>query len=418
MPNPVLTSLIEQRDHQFEIADEIAQRALTEERDLTESEVELVTRNRERVERLNGQITPLQEMENLQIAAGTTRATLVRSVPVPTPAGNPQNPQAPVYATYAQWARDEMIRRFDGISALVPGGRAAAEERLTRAVVNTLSGDVPGLIPTPHMSQILQVIDKSRPFVAASRRVNLDAGKLTYPWITSRPAVSVQAAEKTETPGNKMAVQMNTVTAKTYLGSGDLSWQTITWSTPDALALWFDLAAEAYAQATEQETAGNIAGTTGTTTVASDTFADWYAALAEAAGKVFVATRAVADTIYADVETGFKLAGMVSTSMPVFNAAGSINLSTGQGSVGGLRLVVSPMAAPPLVVVGSSRFLITGENTGAPVELRAVEPNIGGMEVGVIGAFAASIVDEAAFEKITPPVVGAAANGGTRTAAK
>ena len=34
---------------------------------------------------------------------------------------------------------------------------------------------------------------------------------------------------------------MVTTTACTYLGGGDLSWQAINWSTPDALDLWFRL---------------------------------------------------------------------------------------------------------------------------------------------------------------------------------
>lgn len=410
MPNPVLESLHDERERQLDVVDQLCARAQEEERDLVDAELELVTRSRDRITALDRQIAPLTELDAMRAASGETRGRLSRSQP---PA--PQTPDAPaaVYTTFAQYARDVMITRFDPVAAMVPGGRATAQERLTRAVANTLTTDVPGLLPPQHLAQILQVIDSNRPFVNATRRVALQSGKLTYPWITSRPSVSEQVTEKTETTSTKMTVQMNEILAKSYLGAGDLSWQTINWTTPDALQLWFDLAAEAYAKATEQETAGNLQGMTGTTTVGGDTFADWYAALAAAAGLVFSRTGAVADTIYADVATGFKLAGMASTALPVFNAAGNVNLSTGQGTVGGLRLVVSPMAISPLVVVGSSRYIITAETPGAPVELRAVEPAIGGMEVGVIGAFACSIVDASAFEKLVPPVGTATAGGGT-----
>jgi hypothetical protein len=41
--------------------------------------------------------------------------------------------------------------------------------------------------------------------------------------------------------------------------------------------------------------------------------------------------------------------------------------------------------------------LLVGETPNAPVEMRAVEPAIGGMEVGVIGAFKAKVFDSQRF---------------------
>ena len=40
-----------------------------------------------------------------------------------------------------------------------------------------------------------------------------------------------------------------------------------------------------------------------------------------------------------------------------------------------------------------SSALLIGENNGNPVELRVVEPRIGGYEVGIIGAFKAAVFD-------------------------
>ncbi len=53
------------------------------------------------------------------------------------------------------------------------------------------------------------------------------------------------------------------------------------------------------------------------------------------------------------------------------------------------------------VVVGDSSSLLAAETAGAPVELRAVEPALGGMEVGVIGALVSKITDVNAFRKLT-----------------
>jgi hypothetical protein len=54
-----------------------------------------------------------------------------------------------------------------------------------------------------------------------------------------------------------------------------------------------------------------------------------------------------------------------------------------------------------VIVVGDRDGLLVAETAGAPVELRVVEPAIGGVEVGLIGAFEAVVVDDGAFAMIT-----------------
>src|SRR6185503_434951 len=104
-------------------------------------------------------------------------------------------------------------------------------------------------------AQIFQVIDTSRPLVASALRDTLEGGILTYPRVDATPVVAVQSSEKTEAGNTGMDISMQTATASTYLGGGDLSWQAINWSTPNALDLWFRLAAADYALKTEQDAA-------------------------------------------------------------------------------------------------------------------------------------------------------------------
>jgi hypothetical protein len=72
--------------------------------------------------------------------------------------------------------------------------------------------------------------------------------------------------------------------------------------------------------------------------------------------------------------------------------------------MGGLRFVVSDGFAAATAIVGDSTKLLCAETPGAPVEMRAVEPSIGGLEVGVIGAFACTAVLPGTFVQLTPPV--------------
>ena len=62
-----------------------------------------------------------------------------------------------------------------------------AEERLERTLQNVTSTTVAGLIIPTHMTDILDIIDRSRPVCASGRAVPLDRGSMTYPKIGTRP---------------------------------------------------------------------------------------------------------------------------------------------------------------------------------------------------------------------------------------
>jgi hypothetical protein len=94
---------------------------------------------------------------------------------------------------------------------------------------------------------------------------------------------------------------------------------------------------------------------------------------------------------------------LVSDASPVFMTTGGFSLATLSGTVAGLALVSSAGFPAGTCIVGDSSALLTAETAGAPIELRAVEPSIGGMEVGVIGAFLSELIEDPAFVKLTAP---------------
>jgi HK97 family phage major capsid protein len=405
MPNAVLSRLQDERDQLLSQCDQITDGAEADERDLSDAERNLIARNHARIE---SEIDPqLEQLEQLEVTRARHQRASVQ-LPEPVRRGAVElvspEPDPVVYRTFAQYARDQLIVRYDQIAQRAgPGARQQAEDRISRAVANTLSSDVMGLIPPQYLTQIVEVISTSRPIVESARRIGLTSGQLMYPSIASRPSVGKQTAEKTEAPSSKMTVNFVTVTADTYVGAGDISWQAINWSTPDALQLWFDLAAEAYARQTEAATGTVLAQLATGAPPASDDLAGWMAAIASAAGDIYRSTNRRADTIYADPTTGYHLVGLVSNQSPVFLSTGGFSLSTGSGNIAGLQLVISNGLPAGTVIVGASSALLVAETAGAPVELRAVEPALGGMEVGVIGAFVAKVIDTAAFTKLGTP---------------
>jgi HK97 family phage major capsid protein len=413
VPNSVLQRLVDEREQINRDIDHVNEASADDERDPSEAERQLLTRYRQRLSEVEPMIVEQLELEEQRHSAKDASAMLQRAGARRGERADQLQPAAPAapafeeggYGSFAQYARDVLILRYDQIAGRAgPGARHEAEQRLQRTVANTTSSTVAGLVTPQYLQQIMTVIDKARPIVDASRRTPLTSGSLQYPSITQKPIVGKQTAEKTEGPSQAMNVSFVTVTADTYTGVGDLSWQAMNWSTPDALSLWFDLAAEAYAQQTEAAAGTVLAAATAMATPAvpaTPVLADWMTAITAAAGTVYAASRRHPDTVFADIATGYSIMGLVANVAPVFFPAGNFSLGSGQGNIAGLRLVISPGLPAKTVVVGSAQSLLTAETAGSPVELRAVEPALGGMQVGVIGAFVSKITDGGAFRKLT-----------------
>lgn len=382
-------------------------------RDLNELEVEQIEKWRQRITDLDTEISVLTE--DLEREANTRDVSkLIRVVSEPAQVVESIREGGPVvYRTFAAYAQDKLTSEYELLATRAAADRGTdpvtvrqqSIERLQRALEHTLSSDVPGLVPPQHMAQIMDLINSKRPVVSTARSVDLSRGKLTYPVISQRPEVIKQGTEKTLGGSVGMAVDLDDITADTYIGGGNLSWQTINWSTPDALQLWFDLAAEAYAQATETAacteiasagpgTASPVLGTAGT-----ETLAQWRAAVLGAVGAVYSNTsgRAQTNTLYLSADQFFYLAALATDAVVQMSPVGNLDIAGMTGTFSGLRVVGSYGFAGNTRIIGDSNAFLYGENPGAPVELRAVEPSIGGMEVGIIGAFQSKVFDDDRF---------------------
>jgi HK97 family phage major capsid protein len=409
-----LERLADERDRTQEKLGDLLQVAEEEKRDLNDFEREQATKYRSRIGELEEEIVVLgDDVERANEARDVSR--LVRDDDEPSEAqrrwAQPRSDAPIVYRNYAEYARDQLIVRFPQIAEQAAGPRGdvtamrtEAQERLQRTLQDTTSTTVAGLVPAAHMAQIMDIIDNSRPVVDSGRSVPLERGSLTYPHITGRPAVELQASEKTEGGTINMDVDLETLTASTYIGGGNLSWQAINWSTPDALQLWFDLAAEAYARQTEEAACDvledSAAGTLGTTsgrlgTAGTETFGQWRTAVINGISSIYSTTggRARTNTLYLSAARFFQLAALGSDEVVQMSAVGNLNVGSMTGTFSGLQVVGSYAFDQDVAIIGDSGALLVGETAGAPVQLRAVEPSIGGMEVGVIGAFAAAVFD-------------------------
>jgi HK97 family phage major capsid protein len=419
-----LERLADERGRVEEKMEDLKRVAEEENRDLNDYEQEHLTKYRERVDQLEAEIVLLAgDLERAQDSKDVSR--LLRSddddgagpggTRLPARARGTSS-DAIVYRSFAEYARDVYITKSDLIASAAAGPtgdvqstRAAAEERLSRTLQNTTSSVVAGLLQPTHMTQIMDIIDASRPIVASGRDVPLDRGSLTYPKIDTRPTVVKQTSEKTEGGTIAPAISLQTVSADTYIGGGNISWQAINWSNPDVLTLWFDLAAEAYARQTENAAADLLEdavgiGTVGTAsgrlgTVGTEAFGAWRSAVVAGLGGIYTATngRHRTDTLYLSANRFFQLAALGTDQVTQMSPVGNLDVGSMTGTFFGLRVVGSYGFDQDVAIVGDSSALLIGENAGNPVEMRVVEPSIGGMEVGLIGAFKAAVFDANRF---------------------
>ena len=423
MGNAVLQRLVDERASRQENIDRILDRANEEERDPTESERELITKERMRIaSELDPMIGELLDVEETRGQARDARAALTRrretpEEPPPDNGGDGDDDgeggEPAEYRRFAHYARDFIICRFDRARANVPAQtRQRAAQRLERAVSQVLVADVGPLVSPQYINEIMQVINKARPIVASSRQVPLSSGKVQFPKLGTRPTVAKQATEKTEAGVGAMTVTFVEVVADTYLTAGNFSWQVIQWSNPDALTLWFDLAAADYAKKTEAAAGTVLAGADAAPTAVTGPMdlAKWMAAIAGAAAEVYANTGRYANTLYLNPADAYPLVALVGNVNPTFLATGNADLSTGTWpAIAGLSMVVSSGIPAKSAIVGDSGAFLTAETPGSPVDLRAVEPSIGGIEVGIIGAFTSAVTDAGAFAVVLEMVPGVVA---------
>ena len=411
-----LASLLDEREQVQKLHETVISAVETNDSKMpSESQAEQIKMYREKAQALDAEITDLSEdVERNRRAVESSKA--IRRALAGNADGVEVDGDGVVYRTMAAYARDFILTRESQVCSKIAAqfgdssSLQAARERLQlvkRTPANTLSSNVEGLQPDQHIAQIFQVIDASRPLVNSARRTNLERGTLTYPSLTTKPVVAVQSAEKTEAGNQGMVVDMQTTTASTYLGGGDLSWQAINWSTPDALALWFELAAADYALKTEQDAAQAMQHSAFTYNADSnlldgtDNYDAWVAAIVTGAGEVYSNTGRLANTLYLSPDQFYAFAGTIPATAPAAFLNGGVSLAGQSGGFSGLSIVVSRGMDSGVAVVGDSAGLLVAETAGAPVELRVVEPAIGGVEVGIIGAFEAVVVDPGAFAMIS-----------------
>lgn len=296
-------------------------------------------------------------------------------------------------------------------------GDTAEAARFQRALADVTTAQTPGLVPPQVTGDILGTWMARRPSVDAMTKPPLPpvGMEVQRPHITQHTDVGPHV-EKQPITSQAFTLDLLKYPLASWAGGVDVSWELATRSSPGALDLIFsDLVAVFARKSNTAAWAAVAAGIPGASNVVWDgTAAGFGAAIAAAA--IMVAQNS-AETVFPDtawmgLETYGALAGLVDgNGRPLFpwlspvNAYGTADAVGGMSTVGGLRPVIDPLIPPDTFVVGNSEEVEFYETPGAPVQLSVVDVGVAGYNIGVIGMWAAALVDPKAFVTITitPP---------------
>jgi hypothetical protein len=129
------------------------------------------------------------------------------------------------------------------------GERIPQKEIETRVAADLITSENIGVVPPAYLNRIIGIIDKSRPFLESTTKIDTPASGMSMilPRIVTRPTTGIQTNEKDELTSTDSAIDTVTINATTIGGYGDLSIQLLRRSSPSFLGLYLDLLGEAYA---------------------------------------------------------------------------------------------------------------------------------------------------------------------------
>ena len=235
-----------------------------------------------------------------------------------------------------------------------------------RALAAQDTSNAAGILPPAWLTDIVDFIGVSRPFISAfDQRPLPDSGlTINYPRVTTKPAAAVQSAENAELSGTATVIENNSITVDTYGGGESISLQMIERTDPSYLAIMMELYAEE--MAVTANTAAHTQALTDITQTAALSDAndgsDIVEAFAGAAKLVHTARLGPADTLVMGLDVWEYLVRVVdSDGRPLFpyaggqNAPGGSALSNAMGMLSDVSWVVDPTMPAAKAVFGNSR---------------------------------------------------------------
>jgi HK97 family phage major capsid protein len=358
-------------------------------RDLTQSENELITESRKRIEVLD------EQLETLRDARERTQKARQKAADVQAEISKMRyevDTGAVEYRSAGQYVLDQYQASL--------GSREATErlEIFHRAAAHQKTSDNLGIVPDPIVGSVVQFIDAARPMVTAIGPQNLPSGTWHRPIVTQSTTVAKQgtaglaADEKSELVSQKMLITRLTANAITYGGYVNVSRQNIDFTNGQAMDIIINDLAAQYAIQTEAATGTALDASTATPVGygASPTAATVRAALWAAIGDIYATTKGQGRIYLAVAPDRLEVFGPLFTPIPTAVAPGeglvAGNYGTGQvGGISGIPVLMSAgLASTKAFLFSTAAFEVFEQRVGT---LQVTEPSVMGVQVAYAGYF-------------------------------
>lgn len=397
MADAMLKKLEEEHRAKTTFIEELSTTALGESRDLTDNELELIKRSKDRILSINKQMDVLAVESELSESAVTALSRLGTAVTGQTQTtastGTGSAAGGVEYASPGAYLRDYL-------GTLIGEGnfRNEAEDRLRRyhrAAAHVTTNNFSGVFPNSIVGPVINFINASRPLVSALGPIGVPNGpSFRRPRLEDlhmADGIGVQANQKDELVSQPFTMKSDSVDLVTLGGYVNVARQVLDWGVASMDTVVNQLAAR-YSYSTERAAITELQKSTGSETLAAGaSAADTIEAIYNAASKVYDATGQL-PTIFAAGPKGWaRLGGLTDAAgrqvfpfMAPSNAAGtSMQADSFVGNPVGLRLVVTPGITDDTFWVLNSYALEVYEQVVG--QLSVVEPSVLGIQVAYAG---------------------------------
>ena len=336
-------------------------------------------------------------------------------------------PTAPIFATAKREPR--LPNAFEFMAAIHKGGieaanankvwedyRAYHKSPIEAAAGDVVTSNVAGVVPLPLLGPVFADINYIAPLLTAVGTRAMPGGgtgsTFIRPTWTTHPTVAEQAAQLDAVSATTSVIAANTVTKKTFAGATTLSYQTVDFTDPAAMAVIMQDLAGQYLLAIDNFACDNLVAAASADGVWDLTPEDLIKSIYDCAVTSAAATNFLPTHIAVDPATWGLIGQLVdSNKRPIFPAIGAPGL-VGQNTLGagsavsysgmnplGLNIIVDRnFAAKTMVIFNANAYEIYRADRGL---LSVENPSTVSRTMSMFGYAATFAANSSMIRKIT-----------------
>ena len=336
-------------------------------------------------------------------------------------------PTAPIFATAKREPR--LPNAFEFMAAIHKGGIEAANANkvwedyrqyhkspIEAAAGDVVSSNVGGIVPLPLLGPVFADINYIAPLLTAVGTRAMPGGgtgsTFIRPTWTTHPTVTEQAAQLDAVSATTSVIAANTVTKKTFAGATTLSYQTVDFTDPAAMAVIMQDLAGQYLLAIDNFACDNLVAAASSDGVWNLTPEDLIKSIYDCAVTSAAATNFLPTHIAVDPATWGLIGQLVDDNKrPIFPAIGAPGL-VGQNTLGagsavsysgmnplGLNIIVDRnFAAKTMVIFNANAYEIYRADRGL---LSVENPSTVSRTMSMFGYAATFAANSSMIRKIT-----------------